>query len=230
MELKQIIDWLNSHANSTNVKGMAKFGINPKNTRGISLYDLRPLAKKIPRNHQLALDLWKTGIHEARILAPMIDIPHKVTEEQMEEWAKDFDSWDIVDQCCGNLFKDTKFAKKKILEWSERKEEFVKRTAFALICEFAYHDKTMKDADFETYFPIIKREATDERNFVKKAVNWALRNIGKRNLTLNKKAIKIAEEIKKIQNKTSRWIANYALRELKSEAVQRRLTRKNDRQ
>ena len=209
---------------------MAKFGINPKNTRGISLYDLRPLAKKIPRNHQLALDLWKTGIHEARILAPMIDIPHKVTEEQMEEWAKDFDSWDIVDQCCGNLFKDTKFAKKKILEWSERKEEFVKRTAFALICEFAYHDKTMKDADFETYFPIIKREATDERNFVKKAVNWALRNIGKRNLTLNKKAIKIAEEIKKIQNKTSRWIANYALRELKSEAVQRRLTRKNDRQ
>ena len=174
--------------------------------------------------------MWKTGIHEARILAPMIDIPHKVTEEQMEEWAKDFDSWDIVDQCCGNLFKDTKFAKKKILEWSERKEEFVKRTAFALICEFAYHDKTMKDADFETYFPIIKREATDERNFVKKAVNWALRNIGKRNLTLNKKAIKIAEEIKKIQNKTSRWIANYALRELKSEAVQRRLTRKNDRQ
>jgi len=223
MDLKEIIQILRSMANKKNVEGMARFGINPKNTLGISLYNLRPLAKKIPRNHKLALDLWKTKIHEARLLAPMIDIPAEVTEDQLEHWVMDFDSWDIVDQCCGNLFKDTKFAKKKIIEWSTRKEEFVKRTAFALICEFAYHDKTMKDEEFEAYFSLIKREATDERNFVRKAVNWALRNIGKRNLTLNKKAIKIAEEIKKMEDKTARWIANDALRELKSPAVQKRL-------
>lgn len=223
MKLKEIIRWLKSHANPKNVEGIARFGINPKNTLGISLYDLRPFAKTIPKNHKLALELWKTGIHEARLLAPMIDISNEVTEEQMEEWVKDFDSWDIVDQCCGNLFKDTRFAKKKILEWSKRKEEFVKRTAFALICEFAFHDKTMKDKDFDMYLFLIKREATDERNFVRKAVNWALRNIGKRNLALNKKAIKVAEELRKIDNKTTRWIAGDALRELKSQAVQKRL-------
>lgn len=226
MQLKEVINWLKSHANRKNAEGMARFGISSNNTLGISLYDLRPFAKTIPKNHKLALELWRTGIHEARLLAPMIDIPSETTEEQLEAWVKDFDSWDIVDQCCGNLFKDTKFAKKKIVEWSKRKEEFVKRTAFALICEFAFHDKTMKDEEFENYFVLIKREATDERNFVRKAVNWALRNIGKRNLALNKKAIKIAEEIKKLNNKTARWIAGDALRELKGDAVQKRL-RKN---
>lgn len=223
MYLQSIIKKLKSMANPKNAEGMARFGINPKNTLGISLYDLRPLAKTIPKNHKLALDLWKTGIHEARLLAPMIDIPSEATVDQLEQWVSDFDSWDICDQCCGNLFKETKFAQKKILEWSKREEEFVKRTAFALICEFAYHDKIMKDEEFEKYFVLIKREATDERNFVRKAVNWALRNIGKRNLTLNKKAIKIAEELKKMDNKTARWIAADALRELKSDAVQKRL-------
>lgn len=213
-------------ANATNVEGMARFGINPKNTLGISLYDLRPLAKTIPKNHKLALALWKTGVHETRLLAPMIDIASETTEEQLEEWVSDFDSWDICDQCCGNLFKDTKFAKKKIWQWSKRKEEFVKRTAFVLICEFAYHDKTAKNEEFEKYFALIKREATDERNFVRKAVNWALRNIGKRNLALNKKAIAVAQDLKKMDNKTARWIAADALRELQSEAVQKRFRKK----
>lgn len=228
MELEAIVKKLQLMANPKNVEGMVRFGINPQNTLGISLYDLRPLAKTIPKNHKLALALWKTGIHEARLLAPIVDIPREATEDQLEQWISDFDSWDICDQCCGNLFKDTKFAKKKILQWSKRKEEFVKRTAFALICEFAYHDKTMKDEEFEKYFTLIKREATDERNFVRKAVNWALRNIGKRNKVLNQKAIKIAEELKKMDNKTARWIASDALRELTSEAVQKRLKTKGD--
>ncbi len=222
-DLNSIIKKLQSMANPKNVEGMARFGINPKNTLGIFINELRPLAKTIPKNHKLALELWKTGIHEARLLAPMVDIPSEATEEQLEKWASDFDSWDICDQCCGNLFKETKFARKKIIEWSKRKEEFVKRTAFALICEFAYHDKNMKDEEFEKYFALIKREATDERNFVRKAVNWALRNIGKRNLALNKKAIKVAEELKKSASKTARWIASDALRGLKSDAVQKRL-------
>ncbi len=226
MDLEAIVKKLRSMANPKNAEGMERFGINPKNTLGISLYDLRLLAKATPKSHKLALELWKTGIHEARLLAPMIDIPSEVTEEQLEQWVTDFDSWDICDQCCGNLFKDTKFARKKIIEWSKRKEEFVKRTAFALICEFAYHDKVMRDGEFEKYFELIKREATDERNFVRKAVNWALRNIGKRNLSLNQKAIKVAQDLKKMDNKTARWIASDALRELQSDAVQKRLAKK----
>src|SRR3990167_7037704 len=218
----QVIQKLRSLKNPKNVEGMARFGINSKNTLGISIYDLRPLAKQIGKNHQLALQLWKSKIHEARILASYIDEPEKVTDAQLESWVSDFDSWDVVDQV-SELIAKSPFVIKKIKDWSKRKEEFVKRTAFALIAEIAWHDKTLSDKDFEQFFSLIKKAATDERNFVKKAVNWALRNIGKRNRALNKRAIGIAREIQKIDNKVAHWIATDALRELTSEKIQKRL-------
>jgi len=183
------------------------------------------MAKEIGMNHNLANRLWGSKIHEARILASLISNPEMVTEEQIEKWAKDFDSWDVCDLCCGNLFDKTKYAYKKAVEWSSRDEEFVKRAGFVLMATLAVHDKKAQDEDFLKFFPLMIREATDRRNFVKKAVNWALRQIGKRNLNLNKKAIKTAKEIKIIESKSARWIASDAIRELESESVQKRLRR-----
>lgn len=223
MKAKDILKKLKSHANPKNIEGMARFGINPKNTYGVSIPVLRKTAKEIGKNHQLAQELWASGIHEARILASMIDVPEKVTEKQMEKWIKDFDSWDVCDQVISNLFDKTEFAYPKAFEWSKRKEEFVKRAGFVMMATLSVHDKEAKDKKFEQFFPIIKREAHDERNFIKKAVNWALRQIGKRNLALNKKAIAIAKEIQRMDSKSTRWIAHDALRELTGEAVQKRL-------
>ena len=215
MRYEEVIKKLKKKANRKNVEGMARFGIASTNTLGVSIYDLRPMAKEIGKNHRLALRLWKSGIHEARILASYIDEPAKVTEGQMEDWAADFDSWDVCDQVC-ELFGKTPYAYKKIVDWSKRKEEFVKRAAFALIAEMAWHDKEANDNQFKRLFPHIIRESTDERNFVKKAVNWALRNIGKRRPGLKKEAINAAKEIQKIDSKSARWIAADALRELNS--------------
>jgi len=223
MNSEEIIKKLKSLANPRNLEGMARFGISSKNTLGISIYDLRPLAKQIGKNHKLALELWDSGIHEARILASYIDEPEKVTEKQMEKWVSSFDSWDVCDQVCSSLFDQTPFVWKKLEEFTKRKEEFVKRTGFTLMACLAVHDKKAQDKDFIKLLPIIKRESTDERNFVKKAVNWALRQIGKRNKNLNKEAIKTAKEILKIENKTARWIASDAIRELRDSVVQRRL-------
>ena len=205
---------------------MAKFGINTKKAYGISLYVIRSMAKEIGKNHELAQRLWSSGIHEARILAGMVDDPKQVTKNQMERWVKDFDSWDVCDQVCSNLFDKTPFAYKKVFEWSKRNEEFVKRAGFVLMACLSVHDKKADDKQFEQFFPIIKREANDDRNFVKKAVNWALRQIGKRNLNLNKKAIETAENIKKMDSKAARWIASDAIRELTSEKTQKRLKNK----
>ncbi|TET46326.1 DNA alkylation repair protein [candidate division TA06 bacterium] len=204
-------------------EGMARFGIKAEHALGVSIPDLRKMAKSIGKNHGLALRVWKTKIHEARILSSMIDEPERVTEKQMESWVKDFDSWDLCDQCCGNLFDKTEFARKKAIEWSKDKEEFVKRAGFALMAWMAFHDKKAEDKDFVRFFPTIKRESVDERNFVKKAVNWALRQIGKRNPNLNKEAVKLAKEIKKLDSSAARWIASDALRELESKAVRERL-------
>lgn len=215
MTYEEVIKKLKKKANRKNVEGMARFGIASTNTLGVSIYDLRPLAKEIGKDHKLARRLWKSGIHEARILASWIDEPAKVTEGQMEDWAADFDSWDVCDQVC-ELFGKTPYAYKKIVDWSKRKEEFVKRAAFALIAEMAWHDKEANDNQFKRLFPHIIRESTDERNFVKKAVNWALRNIGKRRPGLKKEAINAAKEIQKIDSKSARWIAADALRELNS--------------
>jgi 3-methyladenine DNA glycosylase AlkD len=225
MKYEEIIKKIKSLANPEAVKGMARFGISSINTYGVSITDLRKMAKETGVNHDLALRLWDSKIHEARILASLIDDPEMVTEEQMEKWAKDIDSWDVCDLCCGNLFDRTIFACKKAVEWSFREEEFVKRAGFVLMAILAVHDKKAEDENFLKFFPIIIREATDSRNYVKKGVNWALRQIGKRNLALNKKAIKTAEKIKTIESKAAKWIAADAIRELRSESVQKRLKR-----
>lgn len=225
-KLTTILKKLKSLANKKNLEGMARYGINTKNAYGVTLYQLRDFAKEIGFDHALALQLYDSGIHEALILASIVDEPELVTEQQMENWVKDFDSWDVCDQVCTNLFDRTKFAYTKAKEWSLRKEEFIKRAGFTIMAGLAVHDIKATDDKLARFFPIIKRESTDERNFVKKAVNWALRNIGKRNLNLNKLAIKIAKEIKEIDSKSARWIAADALRELTGEKVQKRIKNK----
>jgi 3-methyladenine DNA glycosylase AlkD len=221
--VKDVLDKLQSKAQPEQLKGMAKYGITVEQRLGVSVPDMRKLAKEIGRDHKLALDLWRTEIGEARILAAMIDDPDKLTEEQMEDWVKGINSWDICDQVCMNLFDKNQLAWKKIVDWSQREEEFVKRTAFSLIACLAWHDKKASDARFIELLPVIIRGATDERNFVKKAINWALRNIGKRNLNLNKAAINAAGEIKQLDSKAARWVASDAIRELESEGIQKRL-------
>ena len=205
--VEDVINKLKSLARPDQLEGMARFGIAVENRLGVSVPDMRKVAKEVGKDHQLALDLWKTGIAEARMLASMIDEPDKVTEQQMEDWVKGFNSWDVCDQVCDNLFQKTPLVWKKIIDWSEREEEFVKRAAFTLIACLAWHDKKAQDDKFLALFPLIIKAATDERNFVKKAVNWALRNIGKRNLNLNKAAINTAKEIKKLDSKAARWVA-----------------------
>ncbi len=209
-------------ANPRNVAGMERFGINTKRALGISVDDLRKLVGAIGKDHDLAQRLWKSGIHEARMLAAFVDEPERITGRQLERWVNDFDSWDICDQVSG-LFERTPLGREKIPAWARNGREFVKRTAFAMIAGLAVHDKIAHDRQFERYLQIIKRAATDERNFVKKAVNWALRGIGKRNQALNQRAIAVAREIKAIDSRAARWIAADALRELTSSAVQKRL-------
>jgi len=221
--IEKYIEKLKSLADPAAVAGMARFGINPDNTYGISIPALRKMARDIGKDHTLAQQFWQSGIHEARILAGMIDEPEKVTGEQMEEWATEFDSWDVCDQVCSNLFDKTEFAYQKAHEWSRRKEEFVKRAGFVLMAALSVHDKRAGDEKFMEFLPLIKREAVDDRNFIKKAVNWALRQIGKRNLNLNRAAIETAKEIQGIDSKAARWIASDALRELTDEKTLKRL-------
>jgi len=223
--VKDVLDKLQSKAKPEQLTGMAKYGITVEGRLGVSVPDMRNLAKELGRDHELALDLWRTGIAEARIVAGMVGDPAKLTEEQMEEWVKGINSWDVCDQVCMNLFEKNQLAWKKIIDWSEREEEFVKRTAFSLIACLAWHDKKASESKFVELLPVIARAATDERNFVKKAVNWALRNIGKRNLNLNQAAINTAREIQKLDSKAARWIAADAIRELESDTVQSRLKR-----
>jgi 3-methyladenine DNA glycosylase AlkD len=223
---KAILKRLKSLARPEQLAGMARFGITGKKRLGVSIPDLRKLAKEIGESHRLALRLWKTGIPDAMILASMIDGPDKVTEEQMEDWVKDFNSWDVCDQVCMNLFDRSPLAWEKVREWSRREEEFVKRAGYALLACLAWHDKKAANTKFTGLFAVLKRGATDERNYVKKAVSWALRNIGKRNRRLNRAAIACAKELRVIDSRAARWIARDALRELQSEAVHNRLARK----
>ncbi|MEO5357337.1 MAG: DNA alkylation repair protein [Nitrospirae bacterium YQR-1] len=210
----EIIEKLKSLANPENVKGMARYGINPKNTLGVSIPALKAILKEVGKSHELALKLWDSEIHEARILAALMDNPKEVTEAQMERWVTDFDSWDVCDQVCSKLFDKTPFAYSKAEDWCKRQEEFVKRAGFVLIAALSVHDKKAEDNEFLNFFALIREASTDERNFVKKAVNWALRQIGKRNQTLRPEAIKLAHEIYNIGTKSSKWIARDALREL----------------
>ncbi len=214
MKYEEMITKLKTLRNPQNIERMARFGINTKNALGIQIPVLRGLAKKAGKDHKLALQLWGSRLHEARLLAAFVDDPAKVTESQMEKWASDFDSWDLCDEVCTDLFERTKFAYQKAYEWAGRDEEFVKRAGFMLMAGLAVHDKSASDAKFEIFLDVIRREARDERNFVKKAVSWALRNIGKRNQTLRIEALKTAEEISKIDSPAARWVASDALREL----------------
>ena len=219
----EVMEELRSMAKPGKLEGMAHFGIKGDKRLGISMPELRKASKSIGKDHELALKLWSTKIPDAMILATLVDDPEKVTEQQAESWVKDLDSWDVCDQLCMNLFDRVPFAGKKIREWSKRDEEFVKRASFALIACIAWHDKDAPDELFIRFFPVIKNGATDERIYVKKAVSWALRHIGKKNLYLNRKATSLAREIKNIDSKPSRWIAYDVIRELESEAVLKRL-------
>ncbi len=221
--IDDILASLKTMANPENVAGMARYGINTRDTLGISIYNLRPMAKEIGQNHQLALDLWESGIHEARLLAVFIDDPEQVTPEQMDDWAGDFESWDICDQACTSLFDQASHAYTKAYEWSADEREFVKRGGFALIAGLAVHDRQASDEVLAGFFPIILREADDNRNYVKKAVNWALRNLGKRNLHLNALAIETAQQVAGRGTPPARWIAADALRELTAEKTLQRL-------
>jgi 3-methyladenine DNA glycosylase AlkD len=209
-----------------NVGVMAHFGIRAKSVYGVAKPKMDVLARRIGKDHRLALELWASGVHDARILAGMIDLPEEVSAEQMDRWVRDFDNWDVCDGTCCHLFVFAAPAWKKALVWCRRKEEFIKRAGFALIAYLAYRDKQATDARFMRVLPIIEREAHDDRNFVRKAVNWALRNIGKRNLRLNRQAIRAAERMRRQGTRSARWIAADALRELQSAAVQARLQRK----
>ena len=226
ISVDKVLKKLEAKAKPDQLAGMARYGIAIEKRLGVSIPELRKIAKEIGKKHDLALEMWKTGISEAMILASMIDEPNKVTEKQMDEWAKDFNSWDVCDQVCMNLFDKHPLVWKKILDWSRRNEEFVKRAAFALLACLALHNKEASDQKFIDFLPVIKREATDNRNYVKKAINWALRNIGKRNPNLNKAAITFTREIQQIDSKASRWIASNAIKELESDAAQKRLANK----
>jgi 3-methyladenine DNA glycosylase AlkD len=223
MTFDQVVKRLKSKSNPAAVRGMARFGITAAKAYGWSTPALKKFAREIGKDHDLAQRLWSTGILEARTLAGLIDEKEKVTEAQMQNWAKDFDSWAVCDGTCLNLFRYTPFAYKKCGEWSEQQEEFVKRAAFTLMACLAVGDKAANDRMFLRFLPLIKRQAGDERNYVRKAVNWALRQIGKRNQRLNRAAIKAAQEIHRLNSSGARWIASDALRELGSPAVQGRL-------
>jgi 3-methyladenine DNA glycosylase AlkD len=218
-----VVRALKARAVPSSKAGMARFGIQVEKALGVRVPIIRDIAKCYKKDHGLALALWRTGIHEARLLASMVDDPSELTENQMEAWVRDFDSWDVCDQCIMNLFDRAPNAYEKAIEWSEREEEFVKRAGFALMASLAVHDKKAEDERFIPFLKAIERGSTDERNFVKKAVNWALRQIGKRNMALNEGAVTTAERISKKGSKAARWVAADALRELKGPAVQKRL-------
>ena len=216
MTSDQVIANLKQHANAQAVEGMTRFGIRPAQALGISIPTLRKMAREIGRDQALAVALWSSGIHEARILASMIAEPQLVSAELMEEWVNDFDAWDVCDQVCGNLFDKTLYAYQKATEWCQQEKEFVRRAGFVLMAELAVHDKQAQDEAFVQFFPLIKRYADDERNFVKKAVNWALRQIGKRNGHLRALALECAYEIQHMDSKTARWVARDVLKELQA--------------
>ena len=221
-----ILQKLKTHGSRENIEGMARFGITTERRLGVSVPEMRRIARECGKDHPLSIRLWNSGIPEARIVASMIADPSEMTAAEMDRWVSEFDSWDVCDQVCMNLFERTPFAGKKIRQWSRREEEFVRRAAYTLIACLAWHDKDAPDVVFTGFLPIIKRGATDERNFVKKSVNWALRNIGKRNPRLNRAAVSTAKEISRLDSKSARWIGADAIRELTSAAVQRRIRRR----
>jgi 3-methyladenine DNA glycosylase AlkD len=223
LDADDVVSELRRLGRPVDLEELARYGIRGREILGVRTPDMMVLSKRLGKDHKLALELWSTGIYEARHLAVLVEDPTEVTEAQMERWAKGFDSWAICDGACLHLFDKTKFAYDKVLEWSSRDEEFVKRAGFVLMAVLSIHDKKAPDSVFLAYLPIILRESTDDRTYVKKGVNWALRQIGKRSARLNKAAIASAVKISRQDSKAAKWIATDALRELRSEPVQRRL-------
>ena len=223
MELDEVLAELRRAADPTRLTGMARYGIATDSALGVTVTELRAIARRIGRDHALASALWDTGIHEARILATIVDEPERVTDAQAESWVADVRSWDLCDGLCGNLLDRTPFALDKAVEWSARDEEFVRRAGFVLIATSAVHRKDLPDERFDVLLPTIRAGATDDRNAVKKAVSWALRQIGKRSPGLHARAVATAEEIRAIGSRPARWIASDVLRELRSDAVLGRL-------
>lgn len=221
--VEAVLEQLRALADPSRLPGMARVGIPTQRAFGVGLPVLRTLARRYRRDHALAEQLWLSDVHEARLLATLIDDPRQVDAEQLERWAADLDGWDLCDQCCLNLFVRTPFAHAKAVEWSDRSAVFVKRAGFVLMAQLAVHDKRAPDATLLAFLPLIRREAHDERNYVKKAVSWALRQIGKRNAALNAAAVALAEELRQSEARAARWVATDALRELTSAAVQARL-------
>ncbi len=226
MRLPEVIHELKRLGDPAIAEGMKRFGVPSDHALGISAPQLRSLARRIGRDHELSLELWTTGILEARALAALIGDPGKVTWRQMERWVKDFDSWAVCDACCGVLFVRTPYALKAAFQWCRSEKEFVKRAGFVMMAEAAIHLKSLDDREFLPMLREIRRGAIDERNFVRKAVNWALRQIGKRNKRLNELAIAEGEFIHTLKSKAARWIASDALRELQSPRLQRRLQKR----
>lgn len=220
---REILRRLEALGDPKAVAGMARFGVDVPKAWGVSAPKLRALAKEVGKDHRLAEHLWQSGVHDARLLATLVDDPARVTPHQMDGWAKDFNSWAVCDAACGCLFDKTPYAWEKALEWTGHEAEYVKRAGFVLMATLAVHDKKAPDERFEQFLPYLVEHATDERNFVKKGINWALRQIGKRNRRLNKLAVRIAKQIRQIDSSPARWIASDALCELTSEKVQKRL-------
>lgn len=223
MTVTEVLAWLERRGSRRNREGMAQFGIGSAQAVGVSMATMRPLVKRLGRDHDLAGQLWRSGWLEARVLAAFIADPARLTSRQMEQWVAAFDNWAVCDSMCMHLFDRTPYAWQKIPVWAKRKPEFTRRAAFATLAALAVHDKRAGDRAFLKMLPLIEAAADDDRNFVKKAVNWALRQIGKRNLALNAAAIVVAERLAARESRASRWIGRDALRELTSAAVQRRL-------
>jgi 3-methyladenine DNA glycosylase AlkD len=222
-EVESAISWLRAHATKETLDGMARYAIPSTGALGVSVADIRVLAKRLGRNHELALALWDTGVYEARMLTAFVDEPARVTPAQMDRWCRDFDSWGICDTLCFHLFDKTPHAWAKVGKWADRDEEFVKRAAFALLASLALHDRQTPDGPFHESLPLIEREAPDERNFVRKAVSWALRGIGKRNPALHAAAVNAARRMAASPEPAARWVGKDALRDLASPATARRL-------
>jgi 3-methyladenine DNA glycosylase AlkD len=226
--LNEVMAQLKEKARPEQLDGMARYGMDIQNRLGIAVPELRKLAKSIGKDHALALELWESGIDDARILASMVDTLETLDRAQMDSWVMDFNSWDVCDQVCMNLFDKTPLAWGVIYDWAGREEEFVRRAAFSLIACLAWHDKTASDEQFIQFFPLIEQTSRDERNYVRKAVNWALRQIGKRNQALNTAALQLAHHLQGQEHRTARWIGADAIRDMTSAATQRRFKRQRE--
>ncbi len=220
MEFNQIIGEFKESSDVDFTKNMKKFGIQYVKSYGLRLPQIRKIAKQCGKNHDLALKLWNHGYHETYLLATIVEEPDKVDSKQLNDWVHTFYSWDLVDQACINLLRFIPEAIDNIFIWCNSDEEFVKRTAFSLIAVLAVHNKNL---DFDKYFDILKEGSKDNRNFVKKSVNWAIRQIGKIDVENNRKALELAYEILGIGNKSSKWVARRAIKELESEKVQAKI-------